>query len=104
MTDYYLKFPDEATSLATLYRTEGAIEANLEMNIEASPGRLVANYANIDVLGTLYVEQEIADPENPPTPVSMDGWHVNVRAVPGEDEEALKPYAITPVTPRRVWA
>jgi hypothetical protein len=103
-TDYYLKFPDKTTAYSVLYHTEGAVEADPEMGIEASPGHPVANYTNIDVLGVLYIEQDIPDPENPPTPVAMDGWHVNVRAISGEDEEALEPYAITLATPRRVWA
>ena len=103
-TDYYLKFPDEPTALSVLYRIEGAIEADPEMGVEASPGYQVPNYTNIDILGTLYIEQEISDPENLPEPVAMDGWHVNVRVVSGEDEEPLRPYAVTPTPPRRVWA
>lgn len=103
-TDYYLKFPDETTANSVLYRIEGAVEADPENNIEAQPGYQVPNYTNIDILGVIYEEQEITDPENPPEPMAMDGWHVNVRVVPGEDDEALRPYAVTPTPPRRVWA
>jgi hypothetical protein len=61
-------------------------------------------YQNIDVLGTLYEQQEIVDPENPPEPIPLTGWHVNVRVVDGEDLEALAPYSVVPTAPRRVWA
>jgi hypothetical protein len=103
-TDYYLKFSDEPTALSVLYRTEGAIEADPEMGVEASPGYQVPNYTNIDILGVIYEEQEITDPENLPEPIPMDGWHVNIRLVEGEDSTPLELYIITPETPRRVWA
>ena len=103
-TDYYLKFPDEATANSVLYRIEGAVEEDLENNIEAQPGYQVPNYTNIDILGIIYEEQEITDPENPPEPIPMDGWHVNIRLVEGEDSTSLVPYMITPENPRRVWA
>jgi hypothetical protein len=35
-------------------------------------------------------------------PVSLDGWHVNVRLV-GEDGSALEPFMVEPEHPRRVW-
>ena len=103
-TDYYLKFPDEATANSVLYRIEGAVEADPENNIEEQPGYQVPNYTNIDILGVIYEEQQITDPENLPEPIPMDGWHVNIRLVEGEDSTSLVPYMITPENPRRVWA
>ena len=101
--DLYLKFSDEAQAQSVLYRVEGAVEANPELNIEANPGYSVPNYRNIDTIGTIYEHQEILDPENPPDPIAIEGHHVNVRLVPGEDPAPLEPYAVTPSTPLRVW-
>ena len=87
MIDYYLKFADEAEANAVLYADEQL------------------NYRNIDVLGVLYEKQEIVDPENPPEPVPLDGWHVNVRVVDGEDGSKLESFKVNPepLTWRRVW-
>jgi hypothetical protein len=101
MTDLYLAFPDEAAAKAVLYHIEGAVEANEDT--EAVEGYEMPNYANIDTLGILYERQEVTDPDNPPEPISIPGWHVNVRVVEGEDPTALQPFAITPTNPRRIW-
>lgn len=105
MQDFYLKFPDEATANAVLYRIEGAVAADPDNGIEAVEGTPVANYINIDVLGTLYNDDAVLDAEgNVVTPATaIDGWHVNVRVMPGEDAAALEPYNIVPTMPRRVW-
>jgi hypothetical protein len=99
-TDLYLKFADEAESIAVLYT-----EVPTEWNEEGEPIAWYTqpNYANIDTLGILYVEQPIPDPENPPEPIPEDGWHVNVRLVDGEDAEVLEPFSVHPTVPRRVW-
>jgi hypothetical protein len=102
MTDLYLSFTDEAAAKAVLYRIEGAVEATEDA--EAVEGYEVANYANIDTLGVLYERQEVTDPDNPPEPVPLPGWHVNVRVVDGEDAEPLQAYEVHPTVPRRVWA
>jgi hypothetical protein len=99
--DKYLAFTDEAAAKAVLYRIEGAVEATEDT--EAVEGYEVANYANIDTLGILYERQEVTDPDNPPEPIPIPGWHVNVRVVEGEDPTALQPFAITPTNPRRIW-
>lgn len=86
MTDLYLKFPDEASATSLLYADEQP------------------NYRNIDVLGTLYEGGQWDEEGNEiiaPTPI--EGWHVNIRLVDGEDVEPLLPYAVTPATPIRVW-
>jgi hypothetical protein len=99
-TDLYLKFSDEAQANEALY-TEVPTAWDEEGEPTAWEPR--ANYQNIDVLGILYENQPIPDPENPPTPIPLDGWHVNVRVVDGEDAEALEDYSIQPTLPRRVW-
>lgn len=102
--DLYLKFSDEAQAQSVLYRVEGAVEANPELNIEANPGYSVPNYRNIDIIGTIYEPvQEITDLENPPTPVPLEGWHVNIRLSENEDPTPLEPYRVTPKSPMRVW-
>jgi hypothetical protein len=100
--DKYLAFTDEATARAVLYRIEGAVEATEDT--EAVEGYEVPNYANIDTLGVLYERQEVTDPENPPEPVPLPGWHINIRLVEGEDAEALQAFEVHPTVPRRVWA
>ena len=100
--DKYLAFPDEAAAKAVLYRIEGAVEATEDT--EAVEGYEVPNYANIDTLGILYERQEVTDPDNPPEPVAIPGWHVNIRLVDGEDAEALQAFEVHPATPLRVWA
>lgn len=107
MTDLYLSFPDEATATALLYRTEGAVEANEELGIEAQEGHPVGNYQNIDTIGLIYKPTgETQESELGPVPVMapIAGWHVNIRLVDGEDASALESYAVTPATPARVWA
>ena len=99
--DKYLAFTDEAAAKAVLYRIEGAVEATEDT--EAVEGYEVPNYANIDTLGVLYERQEVTDPDNPPEPIPIPGWHVNVRVVEGENPTALQPFAITPTNPRRIW-
>jgi len=96
--ELYLVFPDEATAQSILTRTEGAVEADPELGIEAVEGYQVPNYANIDTIGVMHNE---TDPENP---VALEGWHVNVLLLDGEDGDALAPYSIPePSTPLRKW-
>jgi hypothetical protein len=87
MTDLYLSFPDEAAANKVLYGAED-----------------MPNFANIDTLGILYERQEIIDPDNPPEPIPIPGWHINIRLVEGEDSEPLLAYEVHPTVPRRVWA
>jgi len=101
--DLYLKFTDEAqateylyTQVPTAWDEEDGMVNPIEF--ESRP-----NYANIDVIGTIYEPQEIVDPENPPEPVALEGWHVNVRVIAGEDGEPLQQFSVVPQSPRRVW-
>jgi hypothetical protein len=103
--DKYLSFTDEAQAKAVLCRTEGAQEAT-ETN-EAVEGYEMPNYANIDTIGVIYKptgETMEQDGMTVPVMASIDGWHVNVRLVNGEDAETLQPFEVTPTTPMRVWA
>ena len=95
-TDLYLKLADEAEADAVLYTVHPSELADdgVTMNDEY----VTPNYANIDTLGILYVEQ----PDVPPVP--EDGWFVNVRLVDGEDGSPLVPFEVHPVVPRRIWA
>ena len=106
MTDLYLSFADEAAARAVLYRIEGAVEADPENGIEASEGYEVANYANIDTIGVIYKPTgNTIDTDDGPIPETapIDGWHVNVRLMPGEDAASLEPFVVTPKSPVRVW-
>ena len=102
-TDLYLKFSDEAQANEYLY-TQVPTEWD-----DSDPDLLIptaweprANFANIDVIGVIYEPQEIVDPENPPEPVALEGWHVNVRII-DEDPTPLEPFMVEPAAPRRVW-
>jgi len=82
MTDFYLKFINEAEARSVLYQGDQPL------------------YANIDTLGIIYTFDPV-DPEAPP--VAEPGWHVNVRVIE-EDPAPLEPFQVFPTTPRRVWA
>ena len=85
--DLYLKFPNKETADSVLYTDE------------------VPNYRNIDVIGFIYEGGQWDEEGNEiVAPTQLDGWHVNVRLVDGEDAEPLLPYAVTPTNPRRVWS
>jgi len=99
--DLYLKFADEVEAIDILY---GEVPAEWNEDGEPTAWTMQPNYANIDTLGVLYERQEVTDPDNPPEPVAIPGWHVNVRVVGGEDAEALQEYAVIPTNPRRIWA
>jgi hypothetical protein len=95
MTDYYLKFTDEAAANAVLFTTVAEIQdEHGEVIVEAS---VTANYTNISVIGVI---TKMVDA----TETTLEGWHVNVRAIAGEDADALTAYAVQPTIPHRVWA
>ena len=97
MNDYALKFLDEAEATSILYRKEGVIEAS--EGIEANAGHDVANYQNIDILGTLYIQSGTIEE---PISTALDGWHVNVR----QDYicPELTRYEVFPRNPKRIFA
>lgn len=85
--DLYLKFPDEATATSLLYSGE-------------EPA-----YTNIDVIGTITEGGQWDEEGNElVAPTVIEGWHVNIRLIEGEDAEPLLPYLVTPSSPIRVWA
>lgn len=95
--DLYLKFPDEATANATLYE-EFPLRLDDDLNVLETYQAPRYNMS-IDTIGIIY-RADNTDPENPIyTP--EEGWHVNTR---GEMPEALVPFEVFPVQPRRVWA
>ena len=105
MSDFYLKYADEAESIDNLYakKEEVIIEEGEEIIILV-PDLSKPLFANIDVIGTIYEPQPDPLPEPPPEPVAYDGWFVNVRVVSGENSEPLMPFSIDPQPyPMRVW-
>jgi len=106
MSDFYLKYADEAESIDNLYakKEEVIIDEEGGEVIILVPDLSKPLFANIDTIGTIYEPQEIVDPENPPEPVPYEGWFVNVRAIAGENAEPLEPFSIDPQPyPMRVW-
>ena len=88
MTDFYLKFTDEAEATSVLY-TQEPTAWDEQGNVTATEPRQA--YANISTIGVIYKDEQ-----------PLDGWHVNVRVV-GEDATALEAFAVTPALPVRVW-
>lgn len=104
MTDLYLRFDSEGQSAYFLYALKEEVIIGEEgEDYILVPDLTKPNYANIDTIGTIYEPMPDPLPEPPPEPVPMDGWHVNVRVVAGEDANLLMPYTVEPQHPRRVW-
>ena len=105
MTDLYLKYADEAESFETLYgkKEEIIIGEDGEEIIILVPDLTKPLFANIDTIGVIYEPMPDPLPEPPPEPAAMEGWHVNVRVVAGEDAEPLQQFSVVPQSPRRVW-
>ena len=104
MQDLYLRFDNEAQAQDVLY-TKVVTEWDYTDPENPVPVEWFyrPNFANIDTIGTIYQEQDIPDPENPPEPIPYDGWFVNVRVV-SENPEPLMQYSIDPEPyPMRVW-
>jgi hypothetical protein len=103
--DYYLKFESQEQAQSILYRKEGVVEANEELGIEANEGYDVANYPNIDIIGTIYKPTgatETVEDMEVPVMEAIEGYHVNIRA-DGVCPE-LDTYSVTVNTPHRVWS
>ena len=102
-----LKFESQAVAEQVLYSTLGAIEANPEMGIEAQAGIKVANFKNIDTIGTIYKPtgaMETVDGMERPVMESIPGYHCNVLVSQDEDASMLAPYVVIPTNRVRVWA
>jgi len=108
MNDLYLKFADKAQADPVLYTTTPVLAVvDTEGNVITPAGEdiVTPNFANIDVIGTIYRptgEVETVDGMEVPVMAAIEGYHVNVRAV-GEDTSALVPFAVSPTVPQRVW-
>ena len=99
--DLYLKFDSETQANSVLY-TE--VPTAWDDEGEPTEWKPKPNYANIDTIGVIYEGGEWDEEGNVITePAALDGWHVNVRVVAGEDAEALEAYAVTVASPMRVW-
>jgi hypothetical protein len=88
MQDIYLSFTDENEANSVLYTDD------------------VANYQNIDVIGTVYqrpTKPISIDEEYIPVPYPPPNFGVNIRLMEDEDIEPLKPYIIYPKNPIRIW-
>ena len=100
--DLYLRFDSEAQATEVLY-TQVPTKWDDSDPPEPTAFEPRPNYANIDVIGTIFEGGEWDAEGNVITePVALDGWHVNVRVV-DEDPTPLEPFAVIPTTPRRVW-
>ena len=106
-TPYYLAFEDEAQATSVLYTTTVTPEVlDEEGNVITEEVITVTpNYANIDVLGTVYEPAPIPTPEDyVPIPYPAPNYGVNVLVLQSEDPAPLAPYAVNPTLPQRVWA
>jgi hypothetical protein len=102
MTDFNLRFPDEAT-------TRELLGEALNANREAEDGSIViacfTTEHAIDLIGTISNPAVVgADGVEIKPAKAVSGWHVNVRLLNDQElPEALAPYLVTPSTPSRVW-
>jgi hypothetical protein len=101
MTDFYLKFENKEQADSVLYTvTDEVTDAEGVVVQEASSK---PNFANIDVIGTIYKPTEAVDEEGNPVMEALTGYHINIRAVDGEDTSAIAPFAVVPSVPVRIW-
>jgi hypothetical protein len=105
MKPIYLKFPSEAIANEALNES---VPVAFDEAGEPTEYATRPKYVHIDTIGVMYeaTGNMLTDDEGNTFPEMspMDGWHVNVLLAPGEDEDALTPYSVTPESPRRVWA
>ena len=81
MTDFYLRFNSKQQAHSVLY------------NEDKTP-----KFEVIDDIGVIY---EMIDSDEF---VALDGYHVNIRVLSHEDDGPLRPYAVIPKSPTRVFA
>jgi hypothetical protein len=109
MTDFYLKFADKTQADSVLYTNTPVLAVvDTEGNVITPAGEdiVTPKFANIDVIGTIYRptgEVETVDGMEVPVMAALDGYHVNIRAVDGEDTSALTSFAVVPSVPQRIW-
>lgn len=108
-TDLYLKFKDEAEMRSVLFEkvpTEWD-RSDPENPIATSWGEQQI-FRNTDFVGLIVDTPAVLneDGEVVSEATYVDGFHVNVRALPNEDCSVLNDYKVNPEpnTPARVWA
>jgi hypothetical protein len=109
-TDLYLKFKDEAEMRSVLFEKVPTAWDNTDpepdgerIPVEWEDQQL---FRNTDIIGVIYEGGSWDEGGNEvEAPVALEGFHCNVRALPGESVDALELYKIeTPNSPERVWA
>jgi hypothetical protein len=117
MTDKYLAFASESEANNVLYTLEPTEWDNTGEEPVPTAWEPRPNYRNIDTIGIIYKptgemlqgEESQSDGDAAggdgeyPEMAPIEGWHVNVRLVDGEDADALEPFVVQPKTPVRVW-
>lgn len=90
---------DEVLNKNGSVKTPAVIETEI---IEIAPETRTPKFANIDKIGDIYKPTgEIVD--DVPVLEKLDGYHVNVRVVDGENASGLEKFAVAPKAPVRVW-
>lgn len=125
--DLFLKFESEEQANSFLFdevvryrEKDGAIvsaEIKEDGSVVAPVGATevttkVSKFTNIDIIGDIYKptgeSQEVEGPAGGkitiPVMEKLDGYHVNVRLVDGEDAAELQQFSVVPTNPVRVWA
>lgn len=106
-TDLYLKFENEEQMRSVLFEKVPTAWDNTDsenpIETEWEEQQL---FRNTDILGIIYKGGSWDEEGNEvEAPVALEGFHCNVRALPGESTDTLESYKIeTPNSPERVWA
>jgi hypothetical protein len=107
MTDKYLAFASESEANNVLYTLEPTEWDNTDPESPVPTAwEPRPNYRNIDNIGIIYKptgEMLQGEDGEYPEMAPLEGWHVNIRLVDGEDAEPLEPFVVQPKTPVRVW-
>ena len=103
MTDYTLKFKDEAEANEVLFE-KYPLKMDEDLNVTETYD--VSRYPEhvIDIIGTIYKDTGVVATYNgvdSPIMAAVPGWHVNVR---GPETRAFEAYVVEVATPIRVWA
>lgn len=103
MTDYTLKFKDEAEANAVLFE-KYPLKMDEDLNVTETYDVSRFREHVIDIIGTIYKDTGAVATYNgfaSPIMVATPGWHVNVR---GPETDAFDAYVVEVATPLRVWA
>ncbi len=105
--DYYLKFENEDEMRSVLFEKVPTAWDNTDQeNPIETEWEEQQLYRNTDIIGVIYKGGSWDEEGNEvEAPVALEGFHCNVRALPGESTDTLESYKIeTPNSPERVWA